>query len=218
MNDPQVSEILKPPQPMTLGALQDYVAQVVKQRGFTSDLNEIFILMVEELGELATEFKHLIYYPERFDKRNLGFELADILMYLLDLANGFQVDLATLWPIHEEENDQRFAKRRQGQPPAAPMRPDLPLNSLVRHVDLKRAERNFEDTTERLMILLTEEVGEISAELRKHWKGISDAQRIGREMIDALTYLFRLAHVFEINLEGALAEKEKENADRVWTY
>lgn len=40
---------------MTLKALQAYVARAVAARGFTTDLNEVFILTVEELGELAAE-------------------------------------------------------------------------------------------------------------------------------------------------------------------
>lgn len=206
-----------PPQPMTLAALQAYVAEVVEARNFTRDLNEIFILLVEEVGELATEFKHAIYYPERFDRRNLGFELVDILLYLLDLANGFRVPLAEQWPLHERANDRRFAERRGDVPPAR-VPPAAPLNGLVAHVEAKRAERGFEDTAERLMILLTEEVGEIATEVRKHWKRRGDPERIGAEIIDCLHYLFRLAWVFEVDLEVAVTEKERENAARVWHY
>ena len=46
------------PTPMTLPAMQAYVARVVRERDFTQDPNEIYILLCEELGELATEFKY----------------------------------------------------------------------------------------------------------------------------------------------------------------
>ena len=207
-----------PPTRLTLPALQDYVARVVEARGFTRDLNEIFILLAEEVGELATEFKHRRYYPEKFLVRNLALELADVLMYLLDLANGFAVDLAAAWPGHEAANDERFAPRRQGAPATHRVRPELTLNELAGHVEAKRQERNFEDTPESLMILLTEEVGEIATELRRRWKDKHDPRRVAHEIIDALTYLFRLAYVFQIDLEKALLDKERENAVRIWHY
>ncbi|MDH4247370.1 MAG: hypothetical protein OEW39_06095 [Deltaproteobacteria bacterium] len=207
-----------PPELMTLPALQAYVARVVEARGFTRDLNEVFILLVEEVGELATEFKHRRYYPEQFQVGALALELADVLMYLLDLANGFGVDLAALWPGHEAANDARFASRRQGRAATHRVRPELALNELVLHVEAKRRERAFEDTPESLMILLTEEVGEVATELRRRWKGQEDPQRAGHELVDALTYLFRLAFVFQINLEQALLDKERENAKRIWHY
>ena len=203
---------------MTLPALQAYVREIVAARGYTRDLNEIFILTVEEVGELAAEFKKQVFYPERFDPANLAFELADVLLYLLDLANSFDLDLVTQWAGHERENDLRFAERRSGKPSVAAIEPGFSLAELAEHLELKREERGFEDTPERLMILLTEEIGEIATEIRKHWKGLSDPRRVGGEIIDALTYLLRMARGFGVDLERAVAEKERRNAERNWTY
>ena len=206
------------PEPMTLPALQAYVREVVAARDYTRDLNEIFILAVEELGELAAEFKNATFYPERFDPGNLAFEIADVLLYLIDLANGFGIDLAARWPAHERANDARFAQRRGGRPPASRVKPGSGLAELAEHLERKRAERGFEDTPERLMILLTEEMGEIATEIRKHWKGLADPERIGDEIIDALTYLILMARGFGIDLARAIAEKERRNAGRTWRY
>jgi NTP pyrophosphatase (non-canonical NTP hydrolase) len=203
---------------MTLPALQAYVREVVTLRGYTCDLNEIFILTVEEVGELAAEFKKRTFYPEQFDPANLSFELADVLLYLLDLANGFGLDLMFHWPDHERENDLRFAGRRGGNPAGASIRPDFTLRELGEHLELKRRERGFEDTPERLMILLTEEVGEIATEIRKHWKGLAEPRRLAYEIIDALTYLVRMARGFGADLEQAVIEKERLNSKRSWTY
>jgi NTP pyrophosphatase (non-canonical NTP hydrolase) len=211
-------ETAVPPDPMTLPALQEYVRRIVAERGFTADLNEIFILLVEEVGELATEFKHRAYYPERFSQRNCSHELADVLLYLLDLANGFNLDLMSVWHRHERANDERFAERRGGKPPQALLRDGMTLAELTAHAEAKRAERNFEDRDEMLMILLCEEVGEIATEIRKHWKGRADPERMGLEIVDALTYLLRLARGLAVDLEAAVREKEAENAGRVWTY
>ena len=51
------------PSPMTLSALQLYVREIVKLRGFTTNTNEIFILLVEEVGELASELSESYISP-----------------------------------------------------------------------------------------------------------------------------------------------------------
>lgn len=203
---------------MTLPALQAYVARAVAERGFTTDLTRVLVLLVEEVGELATEFKHRVFHPDRFDPRNLSHELADVLLYLCDLANGFGVDLAGLWPKHERANDERFAARREGRPAGAHVAPELTVNDLVAHVEAKRAERGFEDTPERLVMLLTEEVGEVAHEVRRHWTGQADTRHAGMEIIDALTYVFRLCFMFGVDCEAAVVEKERQNASRTWHY
>ena len=206
------------PHRLTLPALQEYVRGVVASRGFITDPNKVFILLVEELGELATEFKHRAYYPDRFDQKNLSHELIDILLYLVDLANGFSVELAALWPGHETKNDTRFSARPVTGGKQAKFQAEFSLNELSGHVEQKRAERGFEDREEMLVILLSEEVGEIAKELRKHWKGLASSREIGMEIIDALTYVLRLGNCFAVDFEQALTEKEQVNASRNWTY
>ena len=206
------------PNRLTLPALQEYVRRMVEARGFIKNPNKLFILLVEEVGELATEFKHRTYYPERFDARNLSHELIDILLYLLDLANGFSVELAGLWPEHERRNDARF--EATGGAGLEPVRFDagFSLNQLCAHVEQKRKERGFEDRDEMLALLLSEEVGEIARELRKSWKGLGDSRELGMEIIDALTYVLRLGCCFSVDMEAALKEKEGLNAERDWSY
>ena len=206
------------PNPMTLPALQEYVRQIVVERDFTTDRNEVFILLVEELGELATEFKNREYYPDRFSPTNLAYEVVDILLYLLDLANSFSLDLMTLWPEHEASNDERFASRRQGQPAGTPVQPGLTLNALAAHAEARGQERSFLDSEQTLLVLLTEEVGEIATEIRKGWKGKADVSHAGKEILDALHYLFRLGTRVGMDFEQSLVEKEKQNALREWQY
>ena len=204
-----------PPPLLTLPALQAYVREMVRARGFTADLNEIFILLTEEVGELAREFKHEVFYPERHDAENLGFELVDILLYLLDLANGFGADLMALWPRHEQDNDRRFGVPA---PATLTVQPGLTLNALVAHAEAKRRQRGFDDTDERLLILLMEELGEIAHELRRSWRGRTAPERMGAEILDALNYLLRLAHRRGVDLEAALRSKESRNAQRTWDF
>lgn len=206
------------PERLTLPALQEYVRHMVEARGFIKNPNKLFILLVEEVGELATEFKNRAYYPERFDARNLSHELIDILLYLLDLANGFSVELAGLWPEHERKNDARFGATGNAGGEPAGFNADFSLNRLSAHVDQKRKERGFKDRDEMLALLLSEEVGEIAKELRKSWKGLGNPQDMGMEIIDALTYVLRLGCCFSVDMESALREKESLNAERDWSY
>ncbi len=206
------------PSPMTLPALQRYVREIVAARGFTQERNEVFILLVEEVGELAAELKKRVFYPERYDPRNLAGEAADILLYLIDLANGFQLDLMAHWANHERENDRRFAERRAGRPSRVRLEAGCRLNGLLTYLEAKRQERGFEDSPEMLMVLLSEEVGEIATEIRKSWRGLTSAERTAHEIIDAMTYLLRIARWFQVDMEAAVREKERRNAGRTWLY
>ncbi|MDH4225396.1 MAG: hypothetical protein OEW12_07100 [Deltaproteobacteria bacterium] len=209
----------QPPLPplITLPALQGYVRLAVAAREFTTDVNEIFILLVEEVGELAAEFKKARFYPERHNPAHLALEIADILLFLMDLANGFGVDLEGLWGGHEAENDRRFASRREATPPVE-FRPGMGINALAAHLEAKRQERGFEDDPPMLTILLMEEVGELATEIRKSWKGLATPVRAGHEIIDCITYLLRLAHHMGVDVEQAVVHKETINQTRRWDY
>lgn len=186
------------PRPMTLPALQRYVARVVEERGFYRDPRKIFILLTEEVGELATEIRRLADDPGCASGDSLGFELADTLLYLLDLANGFGQDLE---------------ERRHGAPPreipgAAPS-----LNAL-----LSTAGNEADGNPERLLLRLIEALGAIANEVRKSWKHKGDPAVMGEAMAHALACLLRIARHFRIDLEAAVAAKEKQNADRTWSF
>lgn len=98
----------------TLHDLQDYVAQVCQERGWTKDSpSEKFLLFVEEVGELAKAIRKRAGLYEEAAKQNevaLEEELADVLSYLLDLANCFQVDLEEAFRAKEQRNESRIWK------------------------------------------------------------------------------------------------------------
>ena len=104
------------PRPMTLPALQSYVREMVEARGFTRDLNEILILLVEEVGELAREYENSVYFPERFDRRTFSHEIVDVFLYLLDVANAFARQLAEQQQQKalEAENENQQKPKKQG--------------------------------------------------------------------------------------------------------
>ena len=98
----------------TLNDLQRYVAEVCQERGWTKDTPpEKFMLFVEEVGELAKAMRKaagLYDEPAKSRTRSLEEEFADVLSYLLDLANSFQVDLEAAFRAKEQVNQARTWK------------------------------------------------------------------------------------------------------------
>lgn len=95
----------------TLKVLQEYLAQVCQERGWTKDSPaEKFVLFVEEVGELAKAIRdHSGLYSEPSKQKafELEEEFADVFSYLLDLANCYGVDLETAFRAKEKINDSR---------------------------------------------------------------------------------------------------------------
>lgn len=95
----------------TLRDLQEYLAHVCMERGWTRDSpTEKFLLFVEEIGELAKAIRKGAGLYEEAAKQSevaLEEEFADVLSYLLDLANCFQVDLEAAFRAKEQINESR---------------------------------------------------------------------------------------------------------------
>jgi NTP pyrophosphatase (non-canonical NTP hydrolase) len=95
----------------TLNDLQRYLALVCQERGWTKDSpSEKFVLFIEEVGELAKAMRKAAgLYEEQTKQRDMSLEeeFADVLSYLLDLANCFQVDLEKAFRAKEQINQSR---------------------------------------------------------------------------------------------------------------
>ena len=95
----------------TLKELQSYLAEVCEERGWTKDSpSEKFVLFIEEVGELAKAMRKVAgLYEEPARQRDVSLqeEFADVLSYLLDLANCFQVDLEEAFRAKEQINQTR---------------------------------------------------------------------------------------------------------------
>ena len=98
----------------TLADLQQYMKTVCAERGWDQNTYlETFLLFSEEIGELAKAIRnHTDLYQEKSkkqkDTRNeLEGEFADVLGYLLDLANYFEVDLEKAFRDKEAVNAKR---------------------------------------------------------------------------------------------------------------
>ena len=99
----------------TLAQLQQYQAKVCLFRGWDqTPVPETFLLLTEEIGELAKAIRNQMeLYQEEVPERkknlldNLQEEFADVLSYLFELANRFQVDLEQAYRTKEKKNQAR---------------------------------------------------------------------------------------------------------------
>jgi NTP pyrophosphatase (non-canonical NTP hydrolase) len=94
----------------TLRDFQEYVADMVKERGFEKEtIPEIFMLLIEECGELAKAARksQKIHIEKNSEQFNLGHEAVDIFIYLLDICNHFGIDLEKAFREKEEINKGR---------------------------------------------------------------------------------------------------------------
>ena len=94
----------------TLADFQRYVAEMVEERGFVKEsLPEIFMLFLEECGEMAKAARKAqgMKIDEASQKYHLDHEIADVFIYLLDIANKCGVDLEKAFRDKEEINKKR---------------------------------------------------------------------------------------------------------------
>jgi NTP pyrophosphatase (non-canonical NTP hydrolase) len=95
----------------SIPALQTYVHDMVIRRGFDKEKpQDILLLLIEEIGEVAKAMrKHLGLKTDQSKKKthDLEGELADVFIYLLDLANSLDISLIEAFKKKEEENEKR---------------------------------------------------------------------------------------------------------------
>ena len=85
----------------SLTDLQKHLDEMCKKNGWDKNsITEVFLLFAEEVGELAKAIRIETGFkgekkPENQD--NLREEFADVLNYLLELANRFNIDLTEVY-------------------------------------------------------------------------------------------------------------------------
>lgn len=97
----------------TLHDFQEYVAEMVKERGFDGEtVTQVFMLFLEECGELAKSVRKSqnIKSDENSEKFHVDDEAADVFIYLLDICNYMDVDLEEAFRRKEEKNKLRSWK------------------------------------------------------------------------------------------------------------
>lgn len=94
------------PERPTLADWQAFIRQLVDDKHWTKEPNEVFIRFAEEVGELAKEMRKKWKLGPAAAPTAAG-ELADVFMYLADLANHFGVDLETAVRGKLDQNEKR---------------------------------------------------------------------------------------------------------------
>jgi NTP pyrophosphatase (non-canonical NTP hydrolase) len=129
--DPKAESI---PKRADLLTLQSYIRTTVHLRGFEKEtLRDVVLLLVEEIGELARSVRKRtglkIAATDREAHKSVGMELADCLIYLLDIANIADIDLDLAFRAKEEINSQKVWESAptegDGQQPGAKLAPTL---------------------------------------------------------------------------------------------
>lgn len=94
---------------VTLDQLQEYVREMVVARGFsTQSIHEQFMKLLEECGELAKATKHHLKRPaDQALHKEVSHEAADVLIYILDIANRLDINLAQALREKEKINEGR---------------------------------------------------------------------------------------------------------------
>ena len=87
-------------QTATLAELQKHLGETCKEKGWDKNsVTEVFLLFTEEVGELAKAIRKETGFKGEArpdNHNNLREELADVLNYLLELSNRFDVDLTKI--------------------------------------------------------------------------------------------------------------------------
>ena len=101
------------PEKPTLKDLQDYIKTVADECGWDKNNHlEIFLLLSEEMGELAKAIRNKIgLFSEKnkeSNKEELELEFADVLNYLFDLANCFNINLEEAFRKKDTINAKRI--------------------------------------------------------------------------------------------------------------
>ncbi len=109
------------PERPSLSDMQQWVADMCKERGFDKNsVLEKFLLFTEEVGELARAIRKVSgmhiegkSYKEGDDLFFLREELADVSLYLFDIANTYSIDLESAIREKEEQNKKRTWKSEE---------------------------------------------------------------------------------------------------------
>lgn len=96
------------------------------------------------------------------------------------------------------------------------------LKDLQKYVNDMIEIRGFnEETPQDIMLLLTEEIGELAKEIRKTTSIKMDINKrkeldVEGEIADVFMYILSMCRVMNINLVEAFKNKEKRNCEREW--
>lgn len=96
------------------------------------------------------------------------------------------------------------------------------INDVQEYINKMIEERRFSNETKQdVMLLLTEEIGELAKEVRKSTnikldENDSRKENLSDEIADVFMYILAMCRVSNVNLLDVLIEKEKKNINRTW--
>lgn len=93
----------------TLADLQQYVREMVAERGFNENLPNKFMMLFEEVGEFAKASRKSagMTLADNAPKQDVAAEAADVLIVLLALCNILNIDLEQAFRDKEAHNKKR---------------------------------------------------------------------------------------------------------------
>ena len=116
---PQVIDLVTrknlPPPKLNLRAFQRYYKRVASQRGYERETAQnCLLLMVEEIGELAHAVRKREKLARHGNARSVSeaHELADVLMYVIHMANILDLDIGSAVLDKEQLNIAKFIGSR----------------------------------------------------------------------------------------------------------
>ena len=96
------------------------------------------------------------------------------------------------------------------------------INDIQEYINKMIEERGFDkETKQDVMLLLTEEIGELAKEVRKSTNIKMDEKQsrqenLSDEIADVFMYILAMCRVADVSLLEALVNKEKKNLGRTW--
>lgn len=96
------------------------------------------------------------------------------------------------------------------------------IKEIQEYINKMIETRGFQDETKQdIMLLLTEEIGELAKEVRKSTNIKMDEtqsrqEKLADEIADVFMYVLAMCRVADVDLLQALIEKEKKNFNRTW--
>lgn len=96
------------------------------------------------------------------------------------------------------------------------------IKDVQEYINKMIEERGFDkETKQDVMLLLTEEMGELAKEVRKSTNIKMDEkqsrqEKLADEIADVFMYVLAMCRVADVDLLEALKEKEKKNMSRTW--
>jgi len=94
------------------------------------------------------------------------------------------------------------------------------LANLQQFIEDTVTERGWTRSPAELMLLLTEEVGEVAKAIRKEMelgaKKPENTDHLAEELVDVLNYVLDIANRYDIHMEHAFQTKWQKNATRTW--